>query len=412
MKQAQQVDMREGALWACRLLLGREPDDVKAIETMIANCDTPVSLREMVLRSREYGNKFENVGRIHGSPRFPVDLKQGVIWAYRLYFQQEPNEAQIDYQLQRVNSIADIRGCFLLSKEFELMNGYGAPDLLTIEVLRRFAPFCDTPAPPGFFNDFLGAKTRISYLPAAYGAKSGTVEGPPNSSRQGMHGPAEWLGTLKSVLEARGELVAVELGAGWAPWLVTVAVAAQKLGIKDVRLIGVEGSLEHVEFCRQHFRDNGLDPDAHQIVHAVAGACDGVARFPKLLDPSDHYGANAAFDGEETGAGAGLGAWEEIPSLSLETILKGVERVDILHCDIQGAETQVFTPAMPRLGESTRRIVVGTHSRKIESELLDLFSENGWDLEHEQPCLIKQHRDGRIMLMRDGEQIWRNRSLS
>lgn len=52
-------------------------------------------------------------------------------------------------------------------------------------------------------------------------------------------------------------------------------------------------------------------------------------------------------------------------------------RVDILHSDIQGAESEVFHHAISLLNERVRRVVVGTHTRKIEGELMDLFSANG-----------------------------------
>jgi len=402
------IDLNEGVIWACRLLLYRDPANLEAVEEMRRHCDSPAALRNLILRSREYSQRFERTGHPTGLTRFPVDLKQGVIWAYRLYFQQEPDEKQIAYQLNRVRSIEDIRACFLLSREFELQDGYGIFDLQQFEVLHRFAPFCEVPADPCYFNDFLGSKTRLAYLPTAYGFKSGTVEGPPNSRGRGMHGIAEWVGTLRSILEARGSLVVVELGAGWAPWLVAATLAAKKLGVDDIRLIGVEGSADHLEYCRQHFLDNGLDPDAHQLHHAVVGASDGVARFPKLLIPCDHYGANAVFDDEAEPDKPGLGEWEEIKSLSLETVLQGLTRVDIIHCDIQGSEVDVLTSAFARLNECVRRVVIGTHSRKIEADLLELFSTGGWIIEHEQSCVIKQHQDGSFILARDGEQIWRN----
>ncbi len=53
---------------------------------------------------------------------------------------------------------------------------------------------------------------------------------------------------LSSVLEAKDRLVAFELGAGWGPRLVTAAVAARRRGIRDIQLVGVEGSAEHVAF--------------------------------------------------------------------------------------------------------------------------------------------------------------------
>jgi FkbM family methyltransferase len=408
------IDLNEGAIWACRLLLNREPENQATIDILKSTFDSPEKLRAGVLNSTEFAQKFEAAGRPPEAPRFPVNLREGTIWGFRLLLGREPkDEQEIVAQMAGVKTIGDLREKFLFSEEFLARTGDPARSLLDFEVVNRFAPFCQTPGPAGFFTDFLGTKTRVSYLPAPFAAKSGTVEGGPYSKSQGMHGPAEWIATLRSVVEAQGSLVAIELGAGWAPWLVAVAAAAKKRGIDNVKLIGVEGSEQHFGFVRQHFLDNGLDPDAHQIFHAVVGAEDGIARFPILLNPSDHYGANAVF-GEEKGAEApGLGGWEEIKCLSLNTILDGLETVDLIHIDVQGSETDVFRTSIERVNQCVRRIVIGTHSRKIEDELFDLFSHHGWELEFELPCAMQQLEiGGKIHLIRDGEQIWRNKKLA
>ena len=403
-----QLDMKEGAVWAYRLLLNSEPpaDGVGAFSTFTSLA----ALRAGVLASHPYALRFETAGHPGSPVPAGVDLRAGVTWAYRLFFAQEPTAKQVAYQLARVSTIDDIKAVFLLSREFELAKGYGISDLSDRYILNKFAPFCSDVALPGFFKDFLGSRTRCTFLPVLYENKSGSVEGGPNSAARGMHATAEWVATLRSVLEAKGAIVAVELGAGWAPWLVTVATAAAKRGLMDVRLIGVEGSEEHAEFCRQHFRDNGIDPDQHTILHAVVGERDGVARFPRLVDARTHYGASASFDGACPDE-AGYAGWDDIESISVETLLRDVERVDILHSDVQGVETAVLTAAMDVLDGKVRRIVIGTHSRRIETELFELFSSRGWILEHEQACVIHQREDARFDLVIDGEQIWRNARL-
>ena len=163
---------------------------------------------------------------------------------------------------------------------------------------------------------------------------------------------------------------------------------------------------------RQHFLDNGLDPDAHRIIHGVVGVTDGEARFPKLSHPHDHYGASAAFEGEETVDAPGYAGWETLRCLSLKSILADWKRVDLLHVDIQGAEGEILTATIDRLNKSVRRVVVGTHSRTIEGDLLDVFSGNGWILESEAACGFRQAENGACFLTVDGEQVWRNPRFS
>ena len=93
----------------------------------------------------------------------------------------------------------------------------------------------------------------------------------------------EYVGLLKSVLTATERYVALELGAGWGPWLISGATAARRRGIKDIRLHGVEGDPEHFASMQTHFRDNGFDPAAYRLDNAAIGVKAGRARWPKRL---------------------------------------------------------------------------------------------------------------------------------
>src|SRR5258708_36888539 len=100
-----------------------------------------------------------------------------------------------------------------------------------------------------------------------------------------MPEPAEWIGTLRSVLEAQQRFTVVELGAGWAPWLVAGHNAARRKGIAEIHLMGVEGSPDHIDFMHQNFHDNGINPAAHRLIYGVVGTTDAGARFPRLDRP-------------------------------------------------------------------------------------------------------------------------------
>lgn len=208
------------------------------------------------------------------------------------------------------------------------------------------------------------------------------------------------------MLEARSRFVAVELGAGWGPWLVASAKAAQRAGIQDIHLAGVEGASSHYEFMLQHFRDNGFDPEAHLLFHAVAGVQDGVASFPKLDHPSANWGAEASYDKHEAPE-----QFETVQSISIKTLLGKLPQVDLLHCDIQGAEGDVLTSAMDVLTDRVSRIVVGTHGRGIEARLMECFGTKKWVLEHESSCRFIQDDTGALQLVADGVQVWRNVQL-
>ena len=337
-----------------------------------------------------------------------LPLLDAVLWSYRLFLGRDPDDmAALSRHLDDHPSLEDIRQRFLQSDEFKLQMASQAAvqkrSPVNPVVLAAF-PAYSGPGIEGFFTDFLGTRTRCSYLPGAYAGASGIVEGTPGMERFPIHEPPEWEGTLRSVLEAGSRFVAAELGAGWGPWLVASARAAQLRGITDIHLAGVEGASGHYGFLLQHFRDNGIDPAAHALLHAVVGVEDGVARFPKLDIPSADWGAHASYGGDDQAAEG----FDEVPSVSIATLLAKLPPVDLLHCDVQGAEGDVLTAAADVLSNSVRRIVVGTHDRAIEDRLMTCFTANAWVLEHETPCRFVQGSTGVMQLVADGTQVWRN----
>jgi FkbM family methyltransferase len=189
----------------------------------------------------------------------------------------------------------------------------------------------------------------------------------------------------------------MELGAGWGPWLATPATAARRMGITDVHLVGVEAALSHVEMLRRHLRENGLEGCA-EIIHGVAADQNGINQFPKLREPAVQWSGRAGDDAE--------GELVETPAYTLERLI-GDRFFDLIHIDVQGDEHDVLMASLASIGAKVRRLVVGTHGRAIESQLLALLSKSGWNLEHEQPCALNVDRPlgmGPI----DGCQVWLN----
>lgn len=337
---------------------------------------------------------------------FPVSMREGVIWGYRHLLRREPT-SEAEVAIHMGHTAETLREAFTVSPEYRALSGLGAVNAALLPVLDRFRPFSTERPSPGMWRNFLGAQTRCSFLPPACLAWSGQVFGPPGTGGlSGVHDEAEWLGTLRAILEASDRLTVVELGAGWAPWLVSAALAVRRFGIRNITLLGVEGSLEHVGFMQQHFLDNGIDPSDHRLLHGVVGLEDGIAYFPKLADPSNTYGAAADY----LGAGQ-TSEMEEVSSYSLETLLVDLPTVDLLHCDIQGMEAQVFRAGRDIVNQRVSRVIVGTHGRTVEAELHAQFSREGWVLEADAACMFTQV--GQTLLLElDGTQVWRNPALA
>lgn len=339
--------------------------------------------------------------------------------AYQILLGRRPENPEIITSWRaRATDLQDLTRKIFASPEcqlrFQALAGGGRNPPLTateVDLLCRWA--ASAPSLPDCITNFLGVHTRVRFMPGLAGA-GGMIEPLPIPSN--FHGDLyEWLGTLWAVSEARGRMVVVELGAGWGPWLVSSAVAAGRAGVRSVDLVGVEGDAGKLEFMRQHFLDNGIDPQGHRLVLGIVAVEDGVARFPVLDDPAGDWGA-ASLDGAaaETGRRDGAGLQHsrivELPAWSLATLLRPLDRIDLIHCDIQGDETRVLSAAAAILDKKVRRLVIGTHGRDIELELMERFTKAGWVLEYDKACRLYQGEQ-RMVLMVDGVQVWANPRL-
>ncbi len=175
---------------------------------------------------------------------------------------------------------------------------------------------------------------------------------------------------------------------------------AERKAIKNCRVTAVEASGAHIGFIRQHLADNGVPESRVTIVNAAISGADGTAQFPKMADPRLNYGA-------EIGKRVGAGDMEAVKLMSLETILGNERRIDLIYCDIQGAEAETFEAGIGVSSDKVRRVVIGTHGRGIEQRLFQTFLSAGWNLELEQACQFAVV-EGKPILKLDGCQVWRN----
>lgn len=268
----------------------------------------------------------------------------------------------------------------------------------------------------GFIIDFMGNKTRTSVV-SHLSANDGRVEDdypiPGN-----FHGETlEWLGTLRSADEAKQRFVMIELGAGWAPWCAIGFRAAQRLGIKDISLIAVEGDEGHIGYARQHAIDNAIPSNAITIIHAVAGPKDGVAVFPRHLNSAQDYGGAASFGDEDRDlryfqamSGPNIASIDKIACVSVESLTRDYDVVDLLHVDIQGAEAKVIPASLDTINKKVRRIIIGTHTHGIDRLLINLFGKSGWICEGVTASQIRETA-GIPVVTKDGCQVWRNTNL-
>jgi FkbM family methyltransferase len=205
----------------------------------------------------------------------------------------------------------------------------------------------------------------------------------------------------------RSKFNAVELGAGWGPWISGIGTVCRRLGFAETNLVGVEADKEKCEFMRQHLERNSL---VGRVIHGAAWREDTTLKFPVIDSKLDHGGAasikanNKDYRGMEQ-------QYVDVPAYSLHTICQSLPIIDYMHWDIQGAELELAKSDPALLNNRVRFLFVGTHSRPIEGGLLEFFFEHQWDILYQHPCNFVYDRklpsiEG--MTTSDGELFARN----
>ncbi|WP_181170182.1 FkbM family methyltransferase [Mesorhizobium sp. B2-4-16] len=294
----------------------------------------------------------------------------------------------------------------------EVFAGYSAKDIRVFDLFKNVRP----ESKPGFVTDFLGTRTRTTSLWNNARQFDGHVFGLPVP--HDLFEAIEWIGLLKAVVSAGSSFAMMELRAGWGPWLAAGAVACKHLGIEDVHLLGVEADPGRFELMRQHFIDNGLDPEAHCLLRAAVGTEAGHARWPRISDAANSGGGRPVRDkdGEVNQDDAdyiphAVHDYIDVEIVPLRDLLARRAVWDLIHIDVQGWEADLVAGSVEELGERAKWLVIGTHSRQLDGRLIATLHRAGWVLENEKPTRFTFDRDkGSLELMAevDGTQIWRN----
>lgn len=263
---------------------------------------------------------------------------------------------------------------------------------------------------PDLIRNFLGVKIPVKVYPPVLEAMKGRVEPVPDPGN--WHADiAEWGGALRAVAQARnGRFRIVELGCGWGCWLVNTGAAARSRGL-EVDLIGVEGDANHLANAREVLEMNNFSERDFRLNHGVAGPRPGKAIFPKSEKGNAAWGGEAIFYPDE----ARLATAAQDPSvqvldcLTLDMLSSG-QVIDLLHIDIQGGETDYVRGNMASMEQLVRRVLIGTHSRVIEGQLMEHFQKAGWRMEMDRP-VIAPLQAGVPVTRIDGVQMWANPAL-
>ena len=293
----------------------------------------------------------------------------------------------------------------------------GSVPTVSTAVLKEFRPWQGI-VPAGYFAYFLGNLTRADYW--AFPTEIRQIY--EQERFEAFSGPSiddnilDWVVTLEAVANASEEFVMVALGAGWGRWLVAAAMALRQLSAIPCRLVGVEAEPTHFSWMLEHFRDNGIDPEQHDLIEAAASGQSGQAWF-YFGKPASWYGQsiirdeklnyfNGAAETEYNGERARL-----VRTVDLGGITSCYQRIDYLHMDIQGAELDFLSNDPKILNNKVKRVLIGTHSAEIESGLRTLFSHLDWQCQYDIPLNGQIVVNDLVFTLGDGVQVWINPHL-
>jgi len=271
---------------------------------------------------------------------------------------------------------------------------------------------------PDHYVDGFGVKTRYACVPFASPDALNLARLQHPIPDDGFHAEGiEYVALLDSIerFATDGSFVAVEAGAGWGPWLAMAGVVCRSRGVHDVRLVGVEASTERFALMEEHLNFNALTDEAGAKVDLFRGAVwshDGVIHFPESA--VEDMGAAASSSAESTDYRGQPVSTAEVPCCRLDTLIGPDQAVDFLHVDVQGAEGELIASHLEWLNIAVKSMMIATHSRPLEGELMARLGEAGWILLREKPCRFGVGAaipDWTGATTVDGSQYWINGKL-
>lgn len=210
----------------------------------------------------------------------------------------------------------------------------------------------------------------------------------------------DWIATLSAAVTAGPEFRIVELGAGYGQWMVTAILAYRSKHDGFAHGVAVEADPTHYEWLHKHTQRNlvHLDNVETSLVHAAAGI-DGFVEFPVVADPSKDYGA----------AYARSGSYEKtlkVPCMSLCSLYLTFNNapVDLVHIDIQGAESDLIShPDFGSTLQNTRMVLFGTHtSVELHEKVKESLIAAGFNIKVDWPRHSTIHTEYGTLNTNDG----------
>lgn len=281
-------------------------------------------------------------------------------------------------------------------------------DLTGHPIFDRFHRYSG-PVPAGVQYDWIGDMYRPEWLGLSDDETTALAQ--PRAPAPIDQEYFEWIAVLESVVAARGEFVMLELGAGYGRWGIRGALAARQAGIPidRIRICFVEAEPVHARWLREAISFNSvLNGMRVEVIEAAVSAADGEVPFA-TGHAQEWYGQQISAPGTDYSQ-YGLHNVNVVPvrAVSLASLLRGFDRVDLIDMDIQGAELDVMRAALDEVTAKAVRVHIETHSSAIDQELPRLMAEHGWRPVSQFPCYTSSDTEYGRIEFEGGQQYWIN----
>jgi len=240
----------------------------------------------------------------------------------------------------------------------------------------------------------------------------------------------EWIDLLDSVHNSRQKFIMVELGAGYGRWIVNAAKVFEIANIPiPYLMIGVEAAETHFKWMKEHIVNNNLPFKNFRLIQAAVGEKNGRCLFPMGI-PNTSYGQSIIKKNDnisvfracikkvrnsflqDPSTSLEIDMNKHVKVFTLEKILDGIDKIDLIDMDIQGTAFEVLNAAKDIINKKVKKIHIGTHSIKIEEELRVLFSSLGWNKIWDFQINSKSDTEWGTIKFSDGVQSWENPYLN
>lgn len=266
---------------------------------------------------------------------------------------------------------------------------------------------------PGKITDFMGIRTSTHFHPWAPHYDNvviGQLPIPDDSLRAEA---IEYVALFDAIEKSMAlSFSMAEIGSSYAPWTCAAAVCAARKGKTNIALVAIEASSYLFSLIPKHLEENNVDMSVVTLINGAVGTERKTLYFPRVSSPGENGGQASERNVDVDYLNRQV-EHEAVQAYLVDDVLpSGI--VDLIHMDIQGLEFSVLASAMDTLNRRVRSVFVGTHSRKIEGLMIDLFHDAGWELVRERPVRFEYNGNRPNVVgwtTRDGGQYWRNKRL-